>query len=346
MSQFDTTDLRVFFHVADSGGIIAASKVLGMSQPAVTKRMRNFERRCGRKMFIRTPGLRVELTEHAQRLFQERARPLVELLDAFNRDAATLPGDPIYVGATEFILNHYTVPILRLLKQRHPKMRVELIGADRRELVALLKAKKLHVAILVVDHPPSGLAWTELFKLPLVMVVPRAHPLQNVDTLLVPGPINLPLVAPARREGAWQLFKLLLEARRVEWPAAWHATSTGYVPSMVANGDGVGVCVGAKSVLDEPGIRTLPIPDIPPVTVGLARAGEATVVVNELIDRILASAQSFVSEMAKEEIALPKSATPRAVPKVGPGVTIAASPTARSSDQRPRASVRQTVGRR
>ena len=73
--DLDATPYRIFVTVADELSFTRASALLNVSQPALSARIREFERRLGFALFSRT-SRRVELTVEG-RLFLANARRMV-----------------------------------------------------------------------------------------------------------------------------------------------------------------------------------------------------------------------------------------------------------------------------
>lgn len=81
-------DLKIFDAAAASGSLSAAAKTLGLSQPQISRRLREFERELGARLFDRTPqGLRptragvrlIPLAEHMRKAAEAVARAVPDL---------------------------------------------------------------------------------------------------------------------------------------------------------------------------------------------------------------------------------------------------------------------------
>ncbi|SDW45298.1 LysR family transcriptional regulator [Roseicitreum antarcticum] len=89
-------DLEIFFHVAESGGLSAASRLIGLSPPTVGRRMLALEQRAGQTLFNRAQT-GYSLTPAGQSLL-ERVRVM---------HAAAVP-------AHEVLLSQAATPLIRL----------------------------------------------------------------------------------------------------------------------------------------------------------------------------------------------------------------------------------------
>ena len=98
-------DLRVlnyFLTVAKEGNITHAADVLHMTQPTLSRQLKDLEEELGVALFVRG-SRQISLTD-AGMLFQQRAAELVTLLDKTRRDLAeqeNLIGAAVSIGCVE-----------------------------------------------------------------------------------------------------------------------------------------------------------------------------------------------------------------------------------------------------
>ncbi len=126
-------EIEVFVRVAETGSLSRAGRELGLSQPSASRLVAALEERLGVRLLLRTTR-RVSLTE-AGAAYLERARGvLLELGEAAAavRGAQGLQGVlrvalPVAFGARE------VVPRLAAFLAAHPRLKVELLMADRRQ---------------------------------------------------------------------------------------------------------------------------------------------------------------------------------------------------------------------
>jgi LysR family hca operon transcriptional activator len=71
--------LRYFLAVAEEGTVTAAARRVFVAQPALSRQIRDLERRLGRELFVRT-GRGVEVTAAGRELLP-RARAIVDQVD-------------------------------------------------------------------------------------------------------------------------------------------------------------------------------------------------------------------------------------------------------------------------
>jgi DNA-binding transcriptional LysR family regulator len=124
--------LQLFIRVAETASFSRAGRELGYGQPSVSKMISTLEARLGVRLLARTTR-RVSLTEAGQ-VFLERARVVMAALDeaeAAPRGDGGLTGllrvaTPVTFGAR--VIGPATPGFL----EAHPRLRLELLMADRR----------------------------------------------------------------------------------------------------------------------------------------------------------------------------------------------------------------------
>jgi len=95
--DLDATPYRIFVTVADELSFTRASALLNVSQPALSARIREFERRLGFALFART-SRRVELTVEG-RLFLGNARRMVTEASWASQAAREIRDNDLRIGA-------------------------------------------------------------------------------------------------------------------------------------------------------------------------------------------------------------------------------------------------------
>ena len=131
--MFEWSDLRHFLAVARSGSTLSASKILGVNQTTVARRVAALDEALGEKLFDKTAG-GYRLTEVGSAMVQNAERVESEA-EAFARMVAQrsrkLLG-MIRVTTNDVLADCLLTPWLREFTQRFPVVQVETIITDRR----------------------------------------------------------------------------------------------------------------------------------------------------------------------------------------------------------------------
>jgi DNA-binding transcriptional LysR family regulator len=129
----DWTSLRDFLAVAESGSLSQAARVIGVSQPTLTRRMAALEDRLQAELFHRNPrGL--ELTEVGEAML-EPARQMQQDAQALEvavsgRDQA-LAG-AVHITATEGVAIEWLTPELAAFQRGHPNIEIHFLVQNAR----------------------------------------------------------------------------------------------------------------------------------------------------------------------------------------------------------------------
>ncbi len=148
--------LRYFVHIAELGSFSRAAVFLSVTQPALSRQIRNLEADLGAKVFYRN-GRGVELTtagrhliDHAKAIIDRTQRARNELL-ALNEEAvgATVLGVPPTVG--QFL----TAPLVRIFRARYPGVALRVVEVYSAHIHEWLSSARIDVG-LAYDAPRAN----------------------------------------------------------------------------------------------------------------------------------------------------------------------------------------------
>jgi LysR family transcriptional regulator, hca operon transcriptional activator len=271
--------IEAFYYVYITKSFTKAAALMRRSQQAISEQISNLEQCWHSPLFIRKPV--VMSTLFADELFKEIG-PFVERMIALQRKNDLMPGEPLGLGASEFMFEHYLLPILSILKSL-PKLSLMMKSGPREDCEAALEAGKVQLMIAALDRPTPGFQWEPLLSLPVVLLVPADHPAKSADAILSQQPFKERFITPPPCEGVARLFEEYRQARGIRLPQSATACSTSVVPTMVATGHGIGLCVGASLLTDRAGIRALPIEGVEPIVVGAQSKGKMSPTIMEFL---------------------------------------------------------------
>jgi DNA-binding transcriptional LysR family regulator len=170
--------LRLFEAVARHGGFTSAAEAAHVSQPAISKAVRELERGLGVTLLERGPrGAR--LTE-AGTVLAARARAIFGLTgsaEAEMRAFRNLELGTLRIGASTTIATYLLPPVLARFAARHPGVDIRLTSANSREIVRRLQGYELDVALVEGPVADEGIVVTPWREDRLVLIAPAGHPL-------------------------------------------------------------------------------------------------------------------------------------------------------------------------
>lgn len=193
--------LRYFVAVAEQENVSRAALKLHVSQPGVSRQIHDLEEEIGFPLFERSAKA-LKLTD-AGRKFLEEARAVLQRADDAVRNARAVAigaGGQIHVGYAPSLTIQILPRALRAFQSKFPSARVSLHDFSTEEMLAGLRAEKLHVALMV--RPPRkmlrGLQFQELARYPICVALPPKHPLANSKIVSIGQLANEPLIAYTR----------------------------------------------------------------------------------------------------------------------------------------------------
>jgi aminoethylphosphonate catabolism LysR family transcriptional regulator len=167
--------LRSFLAVAQAGGITAAAKRLGVSQPTLTAQIGLLERRYGVELFRRI-GRGVELTETGSRLLAITG-PLADIEnDALHllKDAGDLRTGVLSVGA---VGPFQAMDMLAVFNRRYPAIQVEVRFGNSNSVLRDLLDFRTDIAVTAHFSEDARLFGLPFSRARVVAFVSRDHPL-------------------------------------------------------------------------------------------------------------------------------------------------------------------------
>jgi DNA-binding transcriptional LysR family regulator len=275
--------LELFYYVAKHGGISAAVRHIpyGIQQPAVSGQMRALEEDVGAKLFDRSP---FRLTAEGERLFLH-ARPFFENLDSVAAELRAGAEPELRIGGSEIVLRDHIPPVMRRIRERHPRVRLCLRTGYQSQVEDWLRDGELDLAITPVDaRPPARLRSLRLVSVPIVLLVPRKAALKTAAELWSQKKIAEPLIGQPAGTSIMRGFQKELKRRGVVWQQGVEATSVELVTRYVSHGEGYGVNVAIPEVIAHREVRALPLEGFEAMTMGLLWRGEPAPLVRAMIE--------------------------------------------------------------
>lgn len=142
--------LRYFLETAREGNMTRAAERLLVSQPTMSKQLKELEKELGTKLFVRS-NYSIHLTE-AGMLLRERAEDILSLVDKTEAEFKSLEeinsGD-IYVGAPESEAMGLFADIVCNLQKSYPKIRCNIYSGNMQDVCEKLDKGLLDFAIVM-----------------------------------------------------------------------------------------------------------------------------------------------------------------------------------------------------
>lgn len=264
--------LRYFLAVADELHFTRAAARLFVSQQSLSRQISELESELGVALFDRT-SRRVELTA-AGHAFVPGCREALERLDAAST-AAQLAGrgaqGTLTVGFFVLAALELTPAILTEYRQHFPDVNVVMREFTFDDPTAGLGELVSDVAIVRLPITLPDAEIVPLFTEPRVVAVASRHRLAGRSAISVRHLVGEPLTRATNSDPAfrrfWSLSEFLPEPLSVI-----NTTSHAEELEVVATGQASSITAACTArFLSHPGVRFVPITDVPGVTTAVAR---------------------------------------------------------------------------
>jgi len=277
----DTRLLRYFAVVAAEGNLTRAAKRLFVSQPALTKQIKQLEAQLDFELFVRSRS-GMALTEAGSVLVAKVPNLLADWDTALRQAhaAARRAGRVLRVGFIASAANETTQRIIASFARRRPGWRVDMRQAAWSEPTAGLASGDVDAALLRLPFPGQDAFNVEvLLTEPRWVALPESHRLAPSVHITFDDLADEPFIWTSRsvappEAGQWRDYWLATSERQ------GHPVRIGAVTDQpdewltaIANGYGISLAPeSAARFYQRPGVVYRPVTGVSPSQVGVAWA--------------------------------------------------------------------------
>lgn len=171
-------DLLVFTTVVEQSSLNKASKLLNLSQPALSRKIAKLEEEWGVSLFTRK-GKRLELTRVGQEAYiyameqRQRHQNFLQSVSRFKASERSV----VTLGASLTTIQTTLPPLVTALMNKFPDIELKLVTGKTHEIVSHVRDRKVDVGVIASSISEAGLRCIPLFQDHLELVVPRGHDL-------------------------------------------------------------------------------------------------------------------------------------------------------------------------
>lgn len=250
--------LRVFVAVAHRQSFTRAAEQLGLTQPGVSKSIRELERQCGARLVERTPT-GVTLTE-AGTVLLGHARTMLAEERAAEESMHALRGlsrGSLRIGASSTIATYILPSFVQQFSVQHPAIELTLQTARSRAVAGALVEQQLDIGLIEAPVPEDSrlkiVPWRDD---ELVVVAAPSHPLAPQAPIPLSALANEMLVLRERGSGTRRIVLDMLKARGVVPHRTLGADSVESIKHLVASGLGLSI-ISRAAIEDMLALRKL-----------------------------------------------------------------------------------------
>jgi DNA-binding transcriptional LysR family regulator len=242
LESVNFTQLNAFRAIAENGSISKAAQILHVSQPSVSKHLKNLEGICEAKLFERRTSP-IELTDagrilwrHAQTIHSQ----LNELKKELNIHSKESDSGPLRIAGS-FAVSALLLPsVVAIFKRKYRNMPISLRSCTSKAAMVMVLNSKVEIALITESPTHVNLRSEPFREEKLVLFASPNHALTKKEKLDLSDLNGTTLVAPAKSRTADKFLKdLVHEGFRID--ISMHCGTQDSVKTIVKKGIGVGI---------------------------------------------------------------------------------------------------------
>ncbi len=207
--------LKVFHTVASRSSFTKASEELNISQPAVTKHIKEIENQLNTKLFDRR-GTSIQLTQSGRILFEytEKIRNIYRDLEFEINQINQQHKGKLIIGASTTVAQYILPEILAKFNSYYKDIKIELITHNTEMISELLKEGKIDLGIIEGESQSNYFDY-QIFKPDEIVLVAKSnHSLAN-KTLNLKDLYDLELIFREQGSGSLEFIQNRLKKKGI-----------------------------------------------------------------------------------------------------------------------------------
>jgi DNA-binding transcriptional LysR family regulator len=237
----DTTHLRNFLVIAQTGSLTRAATRANLTQPALSGQVRRLEEQVGAPL-VQRHGRGLRLTP-AGEILRDHAMQALAALDAAREavgSLGSLTSGTLAIGGGATATAYLLPGILQRFHADHPGVRFSIREAPSRTIAEAVVAGELDAGVVTLPVPEARLTITPWLVDELVLLVPPQHPLRRKRAFQWKDLHQQPLIAFEPRSAVRELLDRALTEHDVVPAVVMEVRSIATITAMVEAGIGLG----------------------------------------------------------------------------------------------------------
>ena len=205
---------KIFYIVAEKENITKASEELHISQPAITKQIKNLEDSLGFDLFIRTKR-GVILTEEGKAIYEQVNEIVKHLknIDNITHSIMNHESGTLRIGTGKSMAKIFLIPVLETLHKKDPKIRFELANAPTSVLIEKWKSGKRDVIFSKLPHKiEPGIKYMKIGELENIFICNKDYDNLINREVKFNELLNYPIILPTDSSITRSIVKHTMEA--------------------------------------------------------------------------------------------------------------------------------------
>ena len=250
----------VFISVAENLSFSKAANDLHISQPAITRHIKELEERYkttlferkGNKIYLTTAG---EKVYHAFKKISQQYRNLDFEIGQLHHNFS----GEFKLGASSTISQYVIPKIIASFHKRYPQIQIYLLNGNSFEMENLLLDNKIDLALVENQSTQSGVQYTNFLDDELIIVTGKNSVYAKHDTISLQDLTQIPIVLREQGSGTLEVIQHTLKKQNIHFEqlnTLIHLGSTESIKNFLQDFDGLAI-VSEKAVQNELYLQSL-----------------------------------------------------------------------------------------
>ncbi|MEI7522915.1 MAG: LysR family transcriptional regulator [Mariniphaga sp.] len=251
---------KVFISVAESLSFSKAAEKLYISQPAISRHIKEMESARGIQLFERK-GNRIYLTL-AGEISYFHLKKVVQLYGELDFALGALKDEHkgiLRIGASSTIAQYVIPSLLAIFHKRFPNIELDLFNGNSFEMEQKLLKNDIDLALVENNSSNNNLKYINFAEDNIVAIVGVNSPLSHQNVLDVQDLLQIPLVMREYGSGTLQVIEQAFTSSGIKFeklPILLHLGSTEAIKNFLVNFDGIAF-VSEQAIKKELLLKTL-----------------------------------------------------------------------------------------
>jgi DNA-binding transcriptional LysR family regulator len=265
MPAFSIRTLELLRVVIETRSVTATAERLHVSQPAVSKAVKQAEDRLGFPLFLRERG-RLVPTLDARVLLPQivRAAIAMDQVTRLAEDLQSLKTGTVSLAATPVLGNTLAAQAIARFRTTSPGVQIIIQTMFNHDVVDAVADHRVDLGLVLTPVEDSHTMARDICTAALICVMPREHPLARHKVIRPGDVVSFPLISFSRHQPIGALIEDAFRAASVRRVISIEVTQSWTACMLVQSGAGVAVMDGFTLLGGIPdGLTTRPFEPAP-----------------------------------------------------------------------------------
>jgi len=193
--------LKLFCAVAETKSFSKTSKIVHLTQPAVSLQIQALEEFFETKLFDRSGG-EITLTQAGEILYHQ-AKHILEHYNDIEKDMRKISGalkGGFTIGASTSLGNHVLPRVIIAFKKAHPRVKISMMVGNTKRIEELLKSGLVDFGLVAGECMGGKMKREIIMSDELMLIVSRDHPWAKKKSISILDILKEPFIL--REEGS------------------------------------------------------------------------------------------------------------------------------------------------